>query len=170
MPQGSILGPLLFLLYMNDFENVSSSTRQVLFADDTTIMMSHTKQEELNDLINFETKNISTWFKANKLSFNLNKTHYIAFKNLNKLSIEIDGTIIKEVTDTKFLGVLVDKGLSWKQQISHIEMKISKGVGILSHMKNLVGENSLLLLYNSLVLPYLDYCLRDMGQYKCFKV
>jgi len=110
VPQGSILGPLLFLLYINDLPNTTSIPHFILFADDTNILFSHQDPKTLESMINTELKIISNWFKLNKLSLNIKKTNYIVFKNKysNKpdcdYNIKIDNTPIQKVETTKFLG------------------------------------------------------------------
>ena len=99
------------------------------------------------------------------MSINIDKTNYILFskaKNSNLL-LNIDGINKKEVNETKFLGVQIDKKLSWENQIKFVVKNISRGVGILSSTKNCVDQDALLLIYNTLVLPYLNYCVEVWG-------
>ena len=164
VPQGSILGPLLFLLYINDLPLSSPSSHFIIFADDTNILFSHKDPIQLQDLINTELKNISNWFKLNKLSLNIGKTNYMIFKNKynNKpshdLSIQIDNKHIERVDTTKFLGILIDSNLTWKPHTSHITKIVSKYNGIFRKVRPYLDNESLHTLYNTLVLPYLTYC------------
>ena len=121
VPQGSILGPTLFLLYINDIKNVSNLLKFIIFADDTNIFHSSDNIEILETTINQELKKLATWFKANKLSLNIDKTSFILFskKRIRKsINIIIDNKAINEVHETKFLGVIIDKNLTWT---THIE-------------------------------------------------
>lgn len=163
VPQGSILGPLLFLIYINDITACSDMFKFILFADDTNLFLSNKSLTELENIVNIELEKLSVWFKANKLSLNIGKTHYILFRNKgkkmnNNLTIKIDGTKIDQVCTTKFLGLYIDEGLTWANHISYISSKISKNIGIIHRLSRIVPSHVLTVLYNTLILPYLSYC------------
>ncbi len=164
VPHPSILGPLLFLIYINDLPNTSSVLHYILFADDSNIFLSGANLEKLIELANTELKIASDWFKANKLSLNLNKTNYIIFRSTNKQissttkEINIDNVIIPRVASTKFLGVYVDQHLKWNIHIEEISKKISKNIGIIKRISHLLPKQTLKLLYHALIHPYLTYC------------
>ena len=163
VPQGSILGPLLFLIYVNDLMNSSSILKFVMFADDTTILASHKNLNQLIHILNSELINISSWFKCNKLSLNINKTNFMHFQsshsNTNQLNydIKVDGITLDKKDYTKFLGVTIDSHLTWNNHISNITSHVAKGIGILYRIKHLLPPKSLLMLYNTLILPYITY-------------
>ena len=135
IPQGSILGPLLFIIYINDITTSSSILKSILFADDTNLFNSNQNFQQLIESTNFELNKLSEWFKSNKLSLNVDKTKFIIFGNkhilLNSSQLILDGKILEQVKETKFLGVVLDEKLNWSQHINHISLKISRGLGII---------------------------------------
>ena len=150
VPQGSILGPLLFLIYINDITNCSSLLKFILFADDTSILCSNRNLEKLIEDINNELNILSDWFKANKLSLNVVKTNYILFNLKDKLKnkhssdsnlsdnhqlISIEGINITKVKYTKFLGVVIDEKLNFKEHINYIANKISRSTFVINKLK-----------------------------------
>ena len=164
VPQGSILGPLLFILYVNDITNTSNVLEFVLFADDTTITYSHSDVISKFDMINKELQEVTNWFKANKLSVNASKTNHMLLGTNHKLSrldesasIILDNTNLERVNNTKFLGVTIDENLNWTSHTETISKNISRGVGIINKLKHFVPEGVLYSLYCTLILPYINY-------------
>ena len=127
VPQGSILGPLLFIIYINDIVYSSKFFKFILFADDTNLLASHSDPHELIKTANMELTDISSWLNANKLSLNVNKTTYMLFRNRHDSrkhsynDINIDDVPITKVSRTTFLGVILDESLTWKHHNTHIE-------------------------------------------------
>ena len=163
VPQGSILGPLLFIIYINDIVNSAPLLNFIVFADDTSISFSHKNIETLITQLNSELLKISRWFKSNKLSLNVSKTNYIYFKKTNvheeiNINIEIDGLLLIEKQSLKCLGVTIDSHLTWQEHISNVHTSISRNIGILYKLKNYLSERSLVILYNSLILSHILYC------------
>ena len=167
VPQGSILGPLLFLLYINDLSFACKRTFPVLFADDSNLFLSGKNTDQVQQMINDELKDIVIWLRANKLSLNISKTHYMLLSNKKviqpNVTIEINGQPITCVTKTKFLGVIIDNKLTWKEHISYICGKVAKGIGIISKVRKYLNKNTLLDLYYSFIYPYLTYCNQVWG-------
>jgi hypothetical protein len=164
VPQGSNLGPLLFLIYINDLPNVSSKLYFILFADDTNVFYSHSSLETLFDIVNTELTLAADWFCANKLTLNLTKTNYILFRSHRKTCpsqlpiLSINGSHLSRVESTKFLGVYVDQHLTWIDHIKCISSKIAKNTGIIARTAYLLPPSIRVKLYYSLVYPYLAYC------------
>jgi hypothetical protein len=170
VPQGSILGPLLFILYMNDICFTSNLINTILFADDTTVFYSHKDVSILCKTINSELKEVCNWFKGNKLSLNAKKTNLMYLgtrmqtKNIKANSdIYLDGCKLDRVHEAKFLGITIDENLTWKKQIDTICKSCSRNIGVLNKLKSFLPKNTLYQLYCSLVLPYLNYGLLLWG-------
>jgi Reverse transcriptase (RNA-dependent DNA polymerase) len=168
VPQGSILGPLLFIIYINDIVKCSSILRLILFADDTTLFHSDKDFDRLISVTNIELEKLAEWFKANKLSLNTKKTNFIIFghkqqPDIAKYKLMLDGNCLERVKSAKFLGIYIDEKLNWNQHINHVCMKVSKGIGIMSRLKQIFPSSILLTLYESLIYPYLLYCCMVWG-------
>ena len=164
VPQGSILGPLLFLVYINDIVHSSPLLSFTLFADDTNIFYSHKNFDTLTSTLNSEISKVSQWFTCNKLSLNIAKTNFIRFKPHSSQAIDpnynirINGLPLTELKSTKFLGVTIDSCLSWNDHIHNVHNAVSRGIGILYRLKDLITQTSLVILYNALILPFITYC------------
>ena len=143
VPQGSVLGPLLFLIYVNDIYKASNKLKFYLFADNTNLLYSDRNLKSLESVLNAELLKISNWLTANKLSLNVKKSHFVIFhpyqRKLNylvhlKVFDNDSKTFIsfEHKNHVKYLGILIDSNLIWKNHISHVASKISKTIGTIS--------------------------------------
>ena len=134
----------------------------IMFADDTTIIHFAKNSTLLFDEMNKELQNVSTWFKANKLSINVAKPCYIIFKskcsNAALHTLYLDSIQITSVEHTKFLGVEVDSSLNWKHHILCVERKISSVIGVMYKIKDKLNQSAALLIYDALIQSHLSYC------------
>ena len=117
VPQGSILGPLLFLLYINDITKSSNKLKFLLFADDTCLSCSYESNKNTESIINEELQKVTEWLVTNRLSLNVDKSNYLVFLFKNKrdtLNITMNNEILHEKEETKYLGIIIDRKLNWK--------------------------------------------------------
>ena len=133
IPQGSILEPRLFITYINDMCNVSSFSKYVLFADDTTIFRSGNDIKLLSKEVNHELIALIQWFSINKLSIDLEKTQCMLFANsmsFRNMTITLNNVSIKQIHSARFFGVHIDDKMTWKGHISYISNKLAKSISI----------------------------------------
>ena len=167
VPQGSVLGPLLFLLYINDLPNISSKLKFYLFADDTNIFYEGSNLDVLERTVNKELKKLSLWLNANRLALNISKTNFVIFaaknKPLQNVTLLINKEAIQQVQYVKYLGILIDSQLTFAQHISSVVKKVSRVTGLMYRIRNCVTNQTMKMIYYSLIYSYLLYGLPIWG-------
>ena len=177
VPQGSCLGPLLFLIYINDMPR-ACQLLSILFADDTTLQASGPDVVDLCTSVNAQLNLASEWFNANKLTLHPSKTKFIYFNGDGKKSpvslppLVLNGHQIERVGEDcksksiKFLGLWLDENLNWGHHCSHVARKIQSTIAVIARLKRLLSPPTRLLVYNSLVRSHLEYLLPVWGNAK----
>ena len=164
VPQGSVLGPLLFILYINDLEEYLVDFRIGLYADDTALYYSGDTIEDIMLTLQDEMGTVGHWLRANKLSLNVKKTKFVIFgtrfktSKLPRLSLSIFGEEIEQVTVMKYLGVMLDNNLNFTDHVEYLGKKATQKLGAIAKVRKCIGRSTTLTLYKSMVLPHFDYC------------
>ena len=167
VPQGSVLGPILFLIFINDMPLSSRLFRYTLFADDTCLFMSHEDPKTLEDLVNSELENIDQWLIDNRLSLNVDKSCFLLFTGKTRFQqdfkICISDKEVSRVSAAKYLGVHIDDKLNWQLHLSHVLTKIKQGLGALRKIKHVISPFDLTSLYYAFIQSHLQYCVTSWG-------
>ena len=181
VPQGSVLGPLLFLLYINDISRSSNLGTFILFADDTNIFVAGQSETDAYEKANILLKGIQRYMYLNKLHINMSKCCYIHFKP--KISVKniptdsnfehqllIDDFPIKKTSQTKFLGVIIDENLSWEPHITALRRKLNQAASTLHRIRDSIPEHLHKSLYHTLFESHLVYCISVWGGCSLYKI
>jgi hypothetical protein len=165
VPQGSVLGPLIFLMYINDLPNYLNAECTVIFADDVNICVSADSMSELQYTLTTHINKFNSWCTRNHLILNIEKTVCIKFSNPEITpNLKINSIAIKNVTATKFLGIYIDQKLCWSEHINYVCNKLNSSYYALLQLKYLLDTNSILNVYYCMVVSVISYNIIFWGQ------
>ena len=170
VPQGSVLGPLLFLIYINDLRNAIYHSTVHHFADDTNLLYVNKDLRIIQNKINKDLKSLCVWLRANKISLNASKTELIIFRDPRKkmkfdLKIKINGKRLLPCRFVKYLGVYIDCHLNWKTHLTELSTKLSRAVGMLSKIRYYVSRETLHMVYHGIFSSLMIYGSQIWGQH-----
>ena len=160
--QGSILGPLLFIIYMNDLPNVLKSCSVTLYADDTVLYFSSKLISEIETKMNSDLRQVCDWLKLNQLTLNIKKSQFMLIgcnsrlRRIESIVISADGKQLKEAQCFPYVGLIINQNLTWEDHIEHMRNKINKKLGLL-RIKLCLPLRARITFFNSFVLPLFDY-------------
>ena len=169
VPQGSILAPLLFVIYVNNFKNCLWFSTNISFADDTNVFIVDKHLQALYEKGNSELDNIDNCMIANKLSINANKTNYVIFqapksrsaKTTTSFQLKLRNNKVEKVSSTRVLGVIINENFSWKYHMDMIKQKMRAALGAVMRIRSYLSSKAMLSLYHSLLLNHVRYCISN---------
>ena len=163
--QGSVLGPLLFLIFINDLPNSIKHCKIVLYADDTAIFFAHKEVPMIQSTLQQDLNALNNWFYENGLVVNCSKTNILLFgtnkrlANVNNLTLKLDETTASHnIASSKYLGLLMDSNLNWHDHIDYIASKVSSRLGLLGRIRKYLTVDTCKQLHCSLIQPLYEYC------------
>ena len=170
VPQGSVLGPLLFLIYINDLHKAIHYSTTRHFADDTNLLISNHSPKQLRKQLNIDLKILTLWLKANKISLNSSKTEILIFKHPNKpltydLKLLLDGKRLYPSKYVKYLGILIDPHLTWNYHIKTLAPKLARATGMLAKLRHYVPHEGLRNIYFGIFASIMNYGSQIWGQF-----
>ena len=168
VPQGSLLGPLLFSLYVNDLPSIIKHSELSLYADDTCIFYSSKNAEDITEKLNEDLSHVSRWLVDNRLFVNKKKCEIIFLGTSSRLkkiepklrnsNVLIEGNIIQRTNRCKYLGVIIDENLQWNAHVDYLHKKVVKYIYLLKRVRPFIDKRTSLLFYKSIIQSHLDYC------------
>ena len=165
-PQGSFLGPLVFIIFTKDLYKQLEHCQSILFADESTIYKSHRNLKYLNWCIEDDMERLIKWFHTNKLTLNIEKTVCLLFQKQGQkrtIQIKVGNTIIQNIAETKFLGIWLDEDLKWTAQIQKLILKLTRNTNLLKYNQNLMPTQTKKLIYHSHISSHIQYGLIVWG-------
>ena len=165
VPQGTILGPLLFLMYINDLPNCLAHSKPRMYADDTHLSYASDNVLDIEMNLNEDLESVNEWLIVNRLTLNQSKTEFMLVGSRQRIrtfhtspSLKIGVMPINQVSHTKSVGVHLDENLTWNEHINRLFKKIASGIGALKRIRSFVPGTTLQLIFNSLIQPHFNYC------------
>lgn len=158
VPQGSLLGVLLFLIYINDMEKKVVHSKLMLFADDALLFVSDVSVDEGIDKINSDLKELQNWFQMNKLKLNINKTKAMILNGSTRRSICIDNEPIEIIDEIKYLGILIDNKLTFNAHVEHVCKKVARKLHFFARIRKRISKICAIRVYNTIIKPHFEYC------------
>ena len=169
VPQGTVLGPILFLIYVNDLSAFVKDVFITMYADDSSIVATGNSVAEASSNLNISLNKISQWFTRNRLLINASKSNVMVIgirnttNHAQELNIKFDNNILQKVQHTKLLGIVIDENLSFNKHIDHLIKKISPKIAVLHRLRYRLPVSSLNQIYLAIVQSTFDYCLSVWG-------
>ena len=163
VPQGSVLGPLFFLIYVNDLKQALEGFRFKLYADDTVLYQSGLNADEASEALHTSLNKFCEWSSSNRLTINTSKTKIMVFgsrskvKKAKNVTVNMKGVALKKVLTFKYLGLTLDQTLNYNHHVSSVIRTVMHKMTLLAKMKKYLNTDVALLIYKAMLLPYLDY-------------